>query len=25
MNVWGTTQGLMFKLGVDGMKVELTK
>jgi hypothetical protein len=25
MNVWATTQGLMFKLGVDGMKVELTK
>ena len=25
INVWATTQGLMFKLGVDGMKVELTK
>ena len=25
MHVWATTQGLMFKLGVDGMKVELTK
>jgi hypothetical protein len=25
MNVVGTTRGLTFKLGVDGMKVELTK
>ena len=25
MNVVATTQGLMFKLGVDGMKVELSK
>jgi hypothetical protein len=25
MNVVATTQGLMFKLGVDGLKVELTK
>jgi hypothetical protein len=25
MNVVGTTRGLTFKLGVDGMKVELKK
>jgi hypothetical protein len=25
MNVVATTQGLMFKLGIDGLKVELTK